>query len=218
MSEIKETYETTVGLTAKVVEALSEPFPAEALEVKTLKGQDIRYVSWPWYVRRLNEVTPNWSMSEPVLKEVGGKLVVGISLTINGVTRWNYGDEELERDSYGTPVVNGFAQAFKRTAAMFGVGLYLYDSDAAKRAQKSAPRPPAAKPMAKADTKSKPTEINTDRWPDAVAWLTENCPHYKHENHILNALAQGGYVTITDANLKEALAFLRGRVDKEQGA
>lgn len=70
--------------------------------------------------------------------------------------------------------------------------------------------------MAEGD-KPKRATVQTDRWADAVAWLTEKTDHYKNEWHILTALYKGGYLVVHDDNLKEALAWLLKRLGDEEG-
>lgn len=107
---------------------LAEPFPQEIVQQKSKGGTSISFVAWHHYVWRLNNlVGGGWSMSEPLVKEVAGKLVMGVSVTILGVTRVNFGDEDEDKDNYGTACTNAWAQAFKRTCALFGIGLYMYD-------------------------------------------------------------------------------------------
>jgi hypothetical protein len=127
-------------------DALAEPFPPALVSQKKIKGSSIAFVGWIHYVARLNSlVGPGWSMGEPILREVGGKLVMGIPLTIFGVTRTNFGDEQEEHGNpdevvdkdtgevklvnrdYGSAATNAFAQAFKRSCCLFGLGLSMYD-------------------------------------------------------------------------------------------
>lgn len=117
--------------------ALAEPFPPEVIQQKRIKGSSISFIPWHLYVARLNAlVGPGWSTGEPILREVGGKLVMGIPLTIFGVTRTNFGSEEEEHGNagedgvvrdFGSAETNAFAQAFKRSCALFGLGLSMYD-------------------------------------------------------------------------------------------
>lgn len=110
--------------------ALSEPFPAAVVKQKSKGGTRIAFVPWHHYVRRLNAlVGSGWSMGEPVVREVAGKLVLGVPVTILGVSRVNFGDEDEGKDDYGTASTNAWAQAFKRTCALFGIGLDMYDKD-----------------------------------------------------------------------------------------
>ena len=106
------------------------PFDNRLVEKKRMGGTDISFVAWHHYVRRLNSlVGSGWSMGEPVFHDVGGKLLVGLPVTIFGVTRINFGDEDGDKDNYGTAATNAWAQAFKRTMALFGMGLYMYDKN-----------------------------------------------------------------------------------------
>jgi hypothetical protein len=122
---------------------LAAPFPSDWIKQKKAGGRSISFVSWHLYVHRLNElVGPGWSMGTPILSEVGGKLVMGLPVTILGVTRVNFGSEEEEHGNadedgkvrdYGSAETNAFAQALKRTLALFGMGLSLYDKDGVMR-------------------------------------------------------------------------------------
>ena len=141
MSETQEQYETTNDrLTAEILQALAAPFPAAAHEIKRMGGADITFVGWHHYVTRLNDVAPEWSMGDPIIHTIGDKLLMGLPLTILGVTRINFGDEDSDKDSYGTAGTNAYAQAFKRSCAMFGLGLYLYDGGGIPQPTKSQQR------------------------------------------------------------------------------
>lgn len=118
---------------------LARPFDKSWVKEKRQGGRAISFVHWHLYVHRLNElVGPGWSMGDPILRDVGGKLVMGLPVTILGVTRINFGSEEAEHGEadddgkvrdFGSAETNSFAQALKRTLALFGLGLYLYDKD-----------------------------------------------------------------------------------------
>jgi len=111
--------------------ALAEPFPPALVQQKK-KGGTISFVSWHHYARRLNRlVGPGWSMGEPVMRDVGGKLVTALPITILGTTRVNFGSEEEEGVDFGDAATNSFAQAFKRTCSLFGLGLDMYDKTGA---------------------------------------------------------------------------------------
>lgn len=123
--------------TPELADALAEPFAPAAHKTKTLKGSSITFVSVHEYMTRLNStVGPQGWRSAVRLEDHGGKLVAVVSLTILGVTKENVGDEDEDKDSFGTAATNAFAQAFKRACAGFGLGAYLYDErkrEAAKR-------------------------------------------------------------------------------------
>lgn len=139
-------------------QALSEPFPRELIKVKEQGGAKIEFVSWHHYVRRLNDlVGPGWSMGNPIIAKTDpyekwskkqnamvtmpGRFVIAVPVTILGVTRVNVGDESEGKDDYGTPSTNALAQAFKRTLALFGMGLEFYDKEARMRAMRAGNAP-----------------------------------------------------------------------------
>jgi len=138
--------------------ALAEPFPREVIKIKEQGGAKIEFVPWHHYVRRLNDlVGPGWSMGDPTIAKTDpyekwnkklnqmvtmpGRFVIAVSVTILGVTRVNVGDESEGKDDYGTPSTNALAQAFKRTCALFGMGLEFYDKEARMRAMRSGNAP-----------------------------------------------------------------------------
>lgn len=108
--------------------ALAEPFPPEFVQQKTKGRTAIDFVAWHHYARRLSElVGGGWSVGELTMRDVGGKLLLALPLTILGTTRTNVGTEDEGKDDYGDAATNAWAQAFKRSAALFGVGLGMYD-------------------------------------------------------------------------------------------
>lgn len=136
-------------------DALHEPFPAEWHKTKKQGGAEITFVEWHRYALRLNDLVgpDGWEVRLRFL-EVGGKLIATASLTILGVTKENVGDEDEEKDSYGTASTNSFAQAYKRAAALFGMGLYMYD----KAGRESATRAPRNRTLpAQTDRRSAPS-------------------------------------------------------------
>jgi hypothetical protein len=113
---------------AELEAALAEPFPAEFVSQLKKKNNVIDFVSWHHYARRLNElVGPGWSVGELSMRDVGGKLLIGLPLTILGTTRTNVGTEDEGKDDYGDAATNAWAMAFKRTCSLFGLGLGMYD-------------------------------------------------------------------------------------------
>lgn len=190
--------------------ALTEPFPAEWVQQKKAgKGEGSRSISFvPWhrYVSRLNVlVGDGWQMGTPITVHVGEKLCMGIPLTIHGVTRINWGDEddseweevtnratgevEEKKTMYGSPVTNAFAQAFKRTCALFGMGLYLYEkgqpapASAAQEVQRAQNAPRTAPDGFNLDTVAPGKKANGRTWRELlttedgrgfVRWAVEN--------------------------------------------
>ncbi len=120
-------------------------------------------------------------MGTPITIHLGEKLVMGVPLIVFGVTRCNWGDEDdsewetvvdqktgeesEKKTMYGSPVTNAFAQAFKRSCALFGMGLSMYDKGAAK-AQPATQNTPAADPL---DAPGHGKRANGKTWRELLA-------------------------------------------------
>ena len=124
---------------AQIEAALSRQLPASMLESKTIKGQKIPFISWTTAAKILSKYAPGWQWRVIEIKAYGGRLFLIGELSIptsDGMTtRQASGTEtlqELDRDgnwreiSYGDPSSNAESMAFRRAAAKFGLGLYLY--------------------------------------------------------------------------------------------
>jgi hypothetical protein len=115
-------------LTREMMSALTEPFPAEAIQWKPgatnkdkTRALALAYVDLRHYIERLNEVAgPDWSDSYEV--QSSGKVVV-CRLCICGVTRSDVGEASEGDDNTAT---SALAQSFKRACVKFGMGAYLY--------------------------------------------------------------------------------------------
>ncbi len=160
--------------TPELEAALAEPFPDAAHKTKKQGGATITFVDVHNYVDRLNKLVGvnGWSMGDPLMltakvwhpenkkKEIEPftnatiRLVMVVPITILGVTKWNAGDEIETVDIYGSVATNAYAQAFKRTCSLFGLGAYLYD----KTWKPGAPKPQqgATKPAGAGQPKGAP--------------------------------------------------------------
>jgi hypothetical protein len=115
-------------LTAEVLAQLSEPFPPDVIQFKpgaTSRDKDralaLAYADTRAYLDRLDEIVgADWSDDYEVSPD--GQRVV-CRLTIGGVTRCDVGEEEAIDKNTTTSAA---AQAFKRAAAKFGLGRYIY--------------------------------------------------------------------------------------------
>lgn len=187
---------------------LAAPFPAEWIKTKKAgKGENsasISFVPWYRYVSKLNAlVGSGWIMGTPLTEHIEGKLCMGLPITIFGVTRVNWGDEddseweevvnrqtgetEEKKTMYGSPITNSYAQAFKRTCALFGMGLDLYDKGGrgAQSAPQKAPDAPrtardafsldtvAGSPTSKAKGRTWRQLLETDEGRGYVKWALE---------------------------------------------
>jgi hypothetical protein len=118
--------------TASLASRLMERFPERWHQTKTKKGTALTFVSWHHYADQLDGLVGplNWWTEEPKVTVTPSAVVVAVGLTIKDHgTKWNVGDEELDKSTFGTASTNAFAQAFKRAAAMWGLGRYMYEKD-----------------------------------------------------------------------------------------
>jgi hypothetical protein len=117
---------------ASLAARLMERFPERWHEQLTKKGNAITFVSWHHYADQLDELVGpmNWWTEPPVTTVTPERVIIAVGLTLrNFGTKWNVGDELLSKDTFGTASTNAFAQAFKRAAAMWGLGRYMYEKD-----------------------------------------------------------------------------------------
>ncbi len=114
--------------------ALSQPFDESVIKTKKgMYGDDVRYVSASVVQKRLNDVLEGkWSFSVQGYEIVGDECLVLGSLTIDGVTKQQYGVSKLTKGddgsytSLGTDIKSSSADSLKRCAAGFGVLDSLY--------------------------------------------------------------------------------------------
>jgi Rad52/22 family double-strand break repair protein len=136
---------TCRSITAIVAE-LSRPLPDICVAMKTVKGTQIRYLHWQTVARLLDAYAPGWNGEVTRLEQHGATLRVTYRVYIpcdEGVVwREATGEDDeweaTEETRYGNPSANAQANAFKRAAALFGVGQWLYDK----------PQDPTAKGLA----------------------------------------------------------------------
>jgi len=120
--------------------ALSRPLPSSMLKTKEIKGNQITYIPWYTINRILTKYCIGWSWEITKLETTGDRVFLVGRLTIptseGNVYRESTGTEllkDVDKDgqskeiAYGNPVCNAEAQALRRAAAKFGLGLNLYD-------------------------------------------------------------------------------------------
>ncbi|MBX3277280.1 MAG: hypothetical protein KF868_04655 [Acidobacteria bacterium] len=118
-----------------IIRDLSKELADRHIKTKTIKGQRINFITWYHAVKYLDLYAPGWSGEVRSVTEVGGRVIVVYRLSIpalEGVIRREATGQESDWDEeeetkYGDPSSNAEAMAFKRAAAKFGLGLYLYD-------------------------------------------------------------------------------------------
>jgi len=116
----------------KDIEAkLSRPLPKSYIHVKPVGGQQIPFIPWYYVNRILTKYCPGWSWEITKFELSSDRAFIVGRLTVptsdGNITREATGCELLDCSSYGDPSSNAESMAFRRAAARFGLGLYLYD-------------------------------------------------------------------------------------------
>lgn len=111
----------------KILDDLRKPFHPSQVQWKpgAVKGDRalaMAYADLRAYMNRLDDVTPDWE----VVYEPWGEDRIICKLTIGGVTRASTGESDKDSEKNEIGGTSAEAQAFKRAAAMFGLGRYLY--------------------------------------------------------------------------------------------
>lgn len=129
-------------MSKELLEALSEPFPPEAIKQRTIPGGGrVDYVEGHSVINKINAVTNGvWDFRIVALEWRDTMLLATVEMTIPGLgTRQHIGVQEAKG---GGDIVKGaVTDALKKTATLFGVGLHLYGPDYCEEA-KPAPVPP----------------------------------------------------------------------------
>ena len=116
---------------AQIVSDLSKPIAARHISTRKVGGSTINFISWSVAAQYLDFFAPGWSWEIVSIVTIGGSTVIHGALTITAsdgvVTRHATGIEDTDNKGYGDPVSNASAMAFKRAAAMFGLGRSLYN-------------------------------------------------------------------------------------------
>lgn len=132
-------------LLARTLEAiladLALPLPDSVVARRQQGGATIRYLHWYTIVDVLNAYAPGWASTIVNTRMHGQQAQVQLALEIphrDGVQRYESLGTEDERvnaktgevhDGYGSPLERAERAAFRRAAAMAGVGLWLYKAD-----------------------------------------------------------------------------------------
>lgn len=124
----------------QIQEVLSRPLPAQLLSTRRQGGKEIPYLAWHTVVKILDKYAPGWSWEICRMGMTGDRLFLVGRLTVptsdGHICREATGTELLKRNdddgeselAYGDPSSNAESMAFRRAAAKFGLGLYLYGS------------------------------------------------------------------------------------------
>ena len=125
---------------AQITAALSRPLPKSITATRKQGGKDLTFIPWHQANRILDKYAIGWSWSILTTTLSDDRIFVTGRLTVptadGDVSRDAIGTEllkettrdgEIRERAYGDPSSNAESMAFKRAAARFGLGLYLYD-------------------------------------------------------------------------------------------
>lgn len=114
-----------------IVKDLSKPVAKRHLRRRKQGGKELTYIAWYDAVKYLDHYAPGWCYEIRRIDSIAGKLILTIRLSIpclEGVVwREATGQEDESHDSYGDSSSNAESMALRRSAAKFGLGLYLYE-------------------------------------------------------------------------------------------
>ena len=125
----------------EIVKDLSADIDPQYLKTRPKNGEQLTYIPWHLVAEMLDKFAPGWSVrvtrveSHPEVTDKNnsvGYLMVGVEITLVDdqgveVKRENTGVEDLVGSGYGDAFSNAYSMAFRRAAAMFGVGRYIYN-------------------------------------------------------------------------------------------
>ena len=134
-------------------ELLTKPFARKLIKERAgPHGKRVRYVDIHTVIQRLNEGSDDWSFEIVNHEILETEVIVLGRLTLGGVTKCAFGGSLIEGSTVGDSLKAAGADALKKSASMFGVGLELYHSKVAPEQTRS---PAAAHP--EADPKDRAT-------------------------------------------------------------
>ena len=115
---------------AEIVADLTRPVAPRHVRTRKQGTAVLSYIEWHTCASYLDHFAPGWSWSIESITEHGGLTIIHGALSIPAsdgvVTRHATGIEDTDNKGYGDAVSNASAMAFKRAAAMFGLGRHLY--------------------------------------------------------------------------------------------
>jgi Rad52/22 family double-strand break repair protein len=126
---------------SQIQEALKRPLPQTMLATRKQGDATLEYIPWHTVSRILDKYAPGWTWQITGIHTTSGseafaaenRLFLTGRLTIptseGNLYREATGTELLACNGYGDPSSNAESMAFRRCAAKFGLGLYLYERD-----------------------------------------------------------------------------------------
>lgn len=119
----------------QILETLSTKMPAELIKTRKFDPDDpdsdvMSYMEWPIYAEILDNIVPGWEQEYLGYTDDGRYVVVWLALIIGGKRRVNCGTYDRKNpNEKGDPFSGAYSAAFRRTAAMFGLGRFFYIED-----------------------------------------------------------------------------------------
>ena len=117
----------------RILEGLAKPIPERFLKTRKQGGAELIYIEWHAAVQFLDFYTGGyWSSEIRNVTQVAERVTIVVRITIYASDATVYREAsgtEFHSDKFrgfGEPITNAEAQAFKRAAAKFGLGLHLY--------------------------------------------------------------------------------------------
>ncbi len=117
---------------AEIISDLSKPLPQRFLSNRKQGGKTLTYISWHDVNRLMDYFTGGgWEGCVTNIHTTQSEVYVVYKVTIHAaeghVSREATGSERLDNNAFGEAIAKGESQAFRRSCARFGLGLWLYD-------------------------------------------------------------------------------------------
>ncbi|MCS7013098.1 MAG: hypothetical protein RML35_09180 [Chloroherpetonaceae bacterium] len=116
---------------AEIQAALKRELPASLLKTRKQDNVLITYIDWHTVNKILDKYAPGWTWEIKTMALSTDRIFLVGRLTIPAADGVFYreatGTESLHDFGYGDPSSNAESMCFRRAAAKFGLGLYLYE-------------------------------------------------------------------------------------------
>lgn len=114
-----------------IIKDLSKPIANKHLKTRQQGGATLQYIAWYDAIKYLDHYAPGWNYEILAVWNDDKYCIVKVKITIpcqeGFVSREATGVEELTNRGYGDYVSNSCSMALRRAAALFGLGLGLYE-------------------------------------------------------------------------------------------
>lgn len=123
--------------------AISRPLPPKMMANRRQGGKSIPYIPWHMACKILDKYAPGWIWEIKQMHTSDDRLFLIGRLTLHtaegsiyreatgteALKEWSEKNQRMQELAYGDPSSNAESMAFRRAAAKFGLGLYLYERD-----------------------------------------------------------------------------------------